>query len=411
MKKYNIGLFGFGCVGQGFSELLSSNKHLNAQIVKTCVKQLDKPRVNLPGKLVADPDEILNDQNIDIVVELIDDADVAFKIVSNALKEGRKVITANKKMVAQNLSQLIDLEKAYGGKMLYEGAVCGSIPILTTLRNYHTNDQILTLSGILNGSTNYILTKVIEQNLSYEEALLDAKGNGFAESDPSLDVLAYDPSFKLSILIHQAFGVIIPPDKVYKKGITDISQADITFAKQHGLKIKLIAEARLVDGDIQAWVCPKFIDETDPFYLVNDEYNVVKIESAAAGDQLLFGKGAGKLPTGLAVLADLSTLLKTEIDQVVCQTSNVELSDNYAVEVYISYKSDLAIDLSCFELISEKSHGKVYSYAIGKITVDKLKIFQEKFSDVSIIFTSDTRQELNIKSLTYQSNAIAVGTI
>lgn len=411
MKTYNIGLFGFGCVGQGFSELLSSNKHLNAQIVKTCVKQLDKPRVNLPGKLVADPDEILNDQTIDIVVELIDDADAAFKIVSNALKQGKKVITANKKMVAQNLSQLIDLEKAHGGKMLYEGAVCGSIPILTTLRNYYTNDQILSLSGILNGSTNYILTKVIEQNLSYEEALLDAKDNGFAESDPSLDVLGYDPSFKLSILIHQAFGVIIPPDKIYKKGITDISQADISFAKQHGLKIKLIAEARLVDGDIQAWVCPKFIDETDPFYLVNDEYNVVKIESAAAGKQLLFGKGAGKLPTGLAVLADLSTLLKSEVNETVSRASKATLTNNYAVGVYISYNSDLDVDWSYFEFISERSHGKVYSYAIGKITVDKLKSFQEKFSDVSTIFTSDTKRELSIKNLTYQSNAIAVGTI
>lgn len=411
MKKYNIGLFGFGCVGQGFSELLSSNKHLNAQIVKTCVKQLDKPRVNLPGTLVADPEEILIDQTIDIVVELIDDADAAFRIVSNALKKGKKVITANKKMVAQNLSQLIDLEKAYGGKMLYEGAVCGSIPILTTLRNYYTNDQILSLSGILNGSANYILTKVIEQNLSYEEALLDAKDNGFAESDPALDVLGYDPSFKLSILIHQAFGVIIPPDKIYKKGITDISQADITFAKQHGLKIKLIAEARLVDDDIQAWVCPKFIDETDPFYLVNDEYNVIKIESAAAGDQLLYGKGAGKLPTGLAVLADLSTLLKSEINETVSQTSNALLTNNYAVGVYISYNSDYDVDWSYFEFISERSHGKVFSYAIGKITVDKLKSFQEKFPDVSIIFTSDTKRELSIKNLTYQSNAIAVGTI
>lgn len=408
MKRHNIGLFGFGCVGQGFSQLLETNPDINAQIVKVSVKQVDKPRPNLPGLLVKHPDEILEDDNIDIVVELIDDAQTAFKIVSKALTVGKKVITANKKMVAEHLSELLTLEKEHNGTLLFEGAVCGSIPILSTIRNYYSQDNITAISGILNGSTNYILTKVIEQNLSYEEALIQAKDNGFAESDPTLDVLGFDPSFKLSILIHQAFGNIVSPNKIFKKGITGLSKADIDFARQHGLKIKLIAEARQVNNQIHAWVCPKFIDEKNPFYLVNDEYNAVKIESKAAGNQFLIGKGAGKLPTGLAVLADLSTLLDKQRPAVAINASKTLAHDKLA-EVYIGYKSEQAIDWSYFEGIIEKSHGKLYSYAFGKITLDKLKLFQEEFSDVSIIFSSSTKQELSLNRLTYQ-NAIAVDT-
>ncbi|MFT6883532.1 MAG: homoserine dehydrogenase, partial [Marinoscillum sp.] len=186
MKNIKIGLFGFGCVGQGLYETLNNSKNFSGEIKKICIKNPDKARRLDPKLFTTQAASLLNDPEIDVIVELIDDADAALEIVTKALKNGKSVVTANKKMVAEHLSELVNLQASTGQALLYEGAVCGSIPIIRTLEEYFGHEPLNEVKGIFNGSTNYILTKVFEENLSYEAALLQAQALGFAEADPTL---------------------------------------------------------------------------------------------------------------------------------------------------------------------------------------------------------------------------------
>src|SRR5688572_22872765 len=198
-KNLKLGVFGFGCVGQGLYHVLHETHGVKAEIKKICVKNRTKQRPIPETFFTFNKEEILNDPEIDVVIELIDDAKAAFEIVKTALEHGKAVVTANKKMLAENLQEIYNLQKKHGKPVLYEGAVCGSIPILRNLEEYYDNDLISSIEGIFNGSTNYILTKVFEEKKSYADALKKAQELGFAESDPSLDVKGYDPKYKLEI--------------------------------------------------------------------------------------------------------------------------------------------------------------------------------------------------------------------
>jgi homoserine dehydrogenase len=210
-KKLTLGLFGFGCVGQGLYHVLEETHGLKAGIKKICVKDRNKQRILSRDVFTFEPDEILTDPEIDVVVELIDDAEAAFKILKHALQNGKHVVTANKKMLAENLEEIFHLQQQYDRSVLYEGAVCGAIPILRNLEEYYDNDLLTGIEGIFNGSTNYILTKVFEEKKSYLEGLKQAQDLGFAESNPALDVQGFDPKFKLTIAIAHAFGVFVKP--------------------------------------------------------------------------------------------------------------------------------------------------------------------------------------------------------
>src|SRR6478672_208 len=217
-KVLQIGLFGFGVVGEGIYKVLHQTPSLNALIKKVCIKHAEKER-NAPASLFTTSyDEILNDPGIDIVVELIDDAKEAFTIVSTALKNKKSVVSANKKMIAEHLAELIFLQQEHEVSFLYEAAVCGSIPIIRNLEEYYDNDLLQSISGIVNGSTNYILTKIGE-GLSYKEALLQAQQLGFAESNPNLDVEGIDAVNKLTILLAHAYGILSRPQDLVHIGI------------------------------------------------------------------------------------------------------------------------------------------------------------------------------------------------
>jgi len=208
-KKLKLGLFGFGCVGQGLYHVLHETHGVKAEIKKICVKNHNKQRPIDASIFTYDASDILNDPEIDVVVELIDDAKAAFEIVKRAVENGKHVVTANKKMLAEHLEEIYELQQKFNRSILYEGAVCGSIPILRNLEEYYDNDMITSIEGIFNGSTNYILTKVFEERKSYVEALKAAQDLGFAESDPALDVEGYDPKFKLTIAIAHTFGAFV----------------------------------------------------------------------------------------------------------------------------------------------------------------------------------------------------------
>jgi homoserine dehydrogenase len=308
-KKLNIGLFGFGCVGQGLYEVLERTPTLQASIVKICVKNRDKKRSLPEDRFTFDADDILNDPEINVVVELIDDADAAFVLVSKALCSGKVVVSANKKLLAEHFEELLHLQKEFNVPLLYEAACCASLPIIRNLEEYYNHDLLESIEGIVNGSTNYILTRTIEDNLDYATALKQAQDLGFAESNPTLDTAGWDAKYKLCILLLHAFGVLCKPEEIFHFGIEQIGPEEIRFAKEKGLKIKLLARAwKQESGKIAAFVAPHFIGPENRLFGVDDVLNGVMTKSCFADKQFFVGRGAGSYPTASAVLSDISAL-------------------------------------------------------------------------------------------------------
>lgn len=303
-----IGLFGFGTVGQGFYEILSGlNGTAPGRIARICVRDRHKTRPLPPGNFIFEPAKILNDPEITHVVEVIDRPEDAFFIVKQALERGKTVISANKAMLSQHLPELIKTQLQFGGKLRYEASACGSIPIFQNLENYYAHDEISAIEGIFNGSTNYILTQMSREGLDFDEALRLAQQLGFAESDPGLDIDGHDPASKLVLLAAHAFGQWVEPAQVLTFGIRNIRRADLDFARANGQKIRLLASAQKSPaGGLQLLVLPTLVGADSPFYALNNEYNGVQIQSKFIENQLLTGKGAGRLPTGFAVLSDLA---------------------------------------------------------------------------------------------------------
>lgn len=387
MKHLKIGLFGFGCVGQGLYENINNSRNFKGEISRICVKNRNKYRA-LPEELFTfDKEELLNDPELDVIVELIDDADAALDIVSTALKNGKSVVTANKKMVAEHLEYLVQLQEETGRAVLYEGAVCASIPIIRTLEEYFGHEPLVEVKGICNGSTNYILTRVFEEGLNYQKALQQAQELGFAETDPSLDVQGYDPKFKLSILLTHTFGVFIAPNQIVNLGIDKLKAFDLDFARDRGLKIKLVAQAAVQNGQLYAYVLPQFIEGDHSLTHVNNEFNALVLTGDFCDDQLFIGKGAGSLPTGAAVLSDISALsydYRYEYKKI--GQEQVQFSNDQLLEVYVSFERPKDVALEDFETITHSQLCFGECYVTGQIRLEKLLKASWKSNDrVSLI--------------------------
>lgn len=385
-KKLKLGLFGFGCVGQGLYHVLTETHGVKAEIKKICVKNKNKARVIEASYFTYEAADILNDPEIDVVVELIDDAEAAFTIVKKAIENGKHVVTANKKMLAENLQEIYQLQQTYNRSILYEGAVCGSIPILRNLEEYYDNDLITSIEGIFNGSTNYILTKVFEEKKSYLEALKAAQDLGFAESDPSLDVKGFDPKFKLTIAIAHTFGVFIRPENILHVGIQNISAVDLKYARENNLTIKLVARAYKINGSIVGFVAPQYIPSDHILAAVRNEYNAVLVEGAFAEKQVFIGKGAGSYPTGSAVLSDISALTfdyRYEYKKFT-QDDGLPFCNEATVDVLISFPEGTLISHRDFETFKGGYQGKGYQYLQGSVQLQKLKEWAE-WDEVSVI--------------------------
>jgi len=374
-NKLVIGLFGFGVVGEGIYKVLKQTPTLNASIKKVCIKHANKKRDIDDSKLTTDYDLLLEDPEINLVVELINDTEEAYKIVTKALKNGKNVVSANKKMIAENFEELVQLQDQYGVSFLYEAAVCGSIPIIRNLEEYYDNDLLQSVSGIVNGSTNYILSKIATEGLSYSEALSRAQQLGFAESDPMLDVSGRDAVNKLSILLAHAYGLIVDPQKILYSGITHLQEADAAFAKEKSYKIKLVAQAnKLSNGKVSAFVLPQFVPVDSQLYNVSDEYNGVIVESKLADKQFLYGKGAGRYPTSSAVISDISALqyqYKYEYKKLK-RRDNSSLFSNIFLKVYVSFNNWSEINKWDFEQVLEFHSTEKRQYLIGVIHMEKL---------------------------------------
>lgn len=377
MHKENIrlGVFGFGCVGQGLHQVLEQTTGIRADIARICIKNPDKPRTLPAERFTTDPAELLDDPTIDVVVELIDDADAAFEIVSTALRRGKAVVSANKKMIAEHLPELLQLQEEYGRPLLYEGSCCASIPIIRNLEEYYDNDLLTSVEGIFNGSTNYILTKVFDEGLGFEEALAEAQAKGFAETDPTLDLEGWDPKYKLVITLLHAFGVTARPEEVFHFGIHRINEHDIAFARQRGLRIKLLARCQRHEDTVRAYVLPRLVNGNSHLTDVNHEYNGVVLESAFSESQLFVGKGAGDRPTGSAVLSDISALTyqyKYEYKKR-AQGTPLQLSpEGPPLRVYVRYEEESDLTWDDFASVEERYQSPSHRYVIGTLPLDKL---------------------------------------
>lgn len=367
-------MFGFGVVGQGLYDIIKT-KNLNLEIKKFVIKNADKKR-SLPADLFStDAEAILGDPQINTVVELIDDAEAAYRLTVRALKSGKNVVSANKKMIAGHLEELVDIQHEYGTSLLYEGAVCGSIPIIRNLEEYYDNELLHSVSGIFNGSSNYILSKVFNENQLYADALKKAQELGFAETDPTLDVGGYDPKFKVCIVASHAYGIYVKPDDVFNIGIDKLGQQDIRFAKEKNFKIKLIPTAKEIDGNkVVLYVLPRLVGKESMLYNVENENNGVLVKAAFADEQFFYGKGAGGHPTGSAVLSDIAALrygYRYEYKKHL-ESSALNYSQDYLIKVYLRYTDDQLIEKLNFSEITERYYAADFKYVIGHINLQQI---------------------------------------
>ena len=314
MRKIGVGLVGWGTVGCGVVQVLRENadvieSRLGVPIELRRVADLDLDRerpVTVPREMLTrNVDDILQDPEIQIVIELIGGLKAAKTVIRTALENGKHVVTANKALLAHDGNELFGLAREKGLSISFEASVGGGIPLIKSLREGLASNRITTIFGILNGTANYILTRMTEDKLSFADALKEAQTLGYAEADPTLDIEGIDTAHKLAIASAIAFGTSIEFDRVHIEGISGIDPLDIEYAKEFGYRLKLLAIARNKDGRLEMRVHPTLIGREHVLASVNGAYNAVHIEGNAVGDVMLYGMGAGMMPTGSAVVSDL----------------------------------------------------------------------------------------------------------
>ncbi|SHK09603.1 homoserine dehydrogenase [Clostridium cavendishii DSM 21758] len=323
MKKVRIALLGLGNVGRGVWKILQFNQDeirkrsgYDIEVAKVLVRDMNKARgVDIPEELLTtDFNDIIEDSSIKIVVEMMGGIEPAKEYMLEAMKKKKHIVTANKMVLATEGDQLFETADKEGVMFYYEASVAGGIPIISGINESLTANKIEQLYGIVNGTTNYILTKMALDGMEFEEALEEAKEKGYAEADPTSDIEGFDAAYKLAILSSLAFGTKVEFDQVYREGITNITSEDITYAKEFGYVIKLLAIVKEINNKLQLRVHPTFVPATHPLANVYNSFNAIFIKGNAVGDLMLYGRGAGDLPTGSAVVGDIISILRNNVD-------------------------------------------------------------------------------------------------
>jgi homoserine dehydrogenase len=411
-KRLRIGLFGFGVVGEGLYKVLQQTPSLKAEIVKVCIKNADKKR-NAPAELfTTNPDELLDDPQINVIVEVINETEPAFRYVKKALLSGKDAVSASKKMLAEHLPELLDLQQQTGRSLLYEASACASIPVIRNLEEYYDNDLLHSIKGIVNGSTNFILTKMFEEKLDFKQALLLAQQLGFAESDPSLDVEGTDAANKWCLLLTHAYGLTVHPSTLVYSGIQHIHGADAAVATEKQFSLKLVGQAqKLGNGKVAGFVLPQFVKHDDHLSFVKHEYNGVVIESGFADKQFFYGKGAGSFPTASAVLSDISALRYQYRYEYKKRFHHkpLELTDDFYLKVYVSFDQWDVIPREDFVSIDEWHSDSDRKYLAGILP---FRILREKNwwreQNTSLILMPDpVIESLDVQNLKKKSLELA----
>ena len=396
MRKIKIGLFGFGVVGQGIHQVLGRSKNANAEIIGICVRNPDKPRAVAADRslFTASPDAILDNPEVDLVVEVIDDAAASYDIVRRALLKGIPVVSGNKTMLARHLPELIAIQKENGVALLYDASSCGSIPVIRNLEEYYDNDLLLEVKGILNGSSNYILSRVFDHGADYADALRQAQELGFAESDPSFDIEGYDSLFKLVIITVHALGAYVAPERIFTYGISTIHYSDIRYAREKGVKIKLVAQVvKVSDECFTMFVMPEFVTPDKYIYSVDDEYNGVVIRGECYDRQFMFGKGAGSLPTASSILSDIMARLHDYRYEY--KKMNFLQKPDYTTEItlriYARYSETDVPHILRFDRIYEQYYSDDSNYVIADVSLSELLAKRDRLRSEDVFLANLTR--------------------
>lgn len=319
MEKIGIGFLGCGNIGCGVYRLLTTyggrieeNEGVAFEIRRILVRSLGKKR-EIPAQLLTDcAQDVLADPKIDVVMEFMGGEEPAASYMTAALKNGKTVVTANKMALASHWQEIVTTAREYGAGLYYEASVCGAIPIIRAMNDSLQANRITSVMGIINGTTNYILTRMSREGAAYADVLADAQRLGLAEPDPTADVEGYDAAYKLSILSTLAFHRHVPVESVYREGITGVTPLDVQCGKEFGLTLKLLAVAKEEDGRIQARVHPAFVPDSHPLAGVSDAFNAVYISGHACGEMMFYGRGAGDMPTASALVSDLIKAARTK---------------------------------------------------------------------------------------------------
>jgi homoserine dehydrogenase len=403
MKKVRIAILGLGNVGSGVWKILNTNKKeikkrsgYDIEVAKILVRDKNKHRcIEVPEEiLTTDFDEILMDDSIKIVVELMGGIEPAKDYMLSAIRNNKHVVTANKFVLATHGNELLDAAYAQGVMLYYEASVAGGIPIIHGISESLTANKIVEILGIINGTTNFILTKMSQEGMEFEDALKEAQEKGYAEADPTADIEAYDAMYKLAILGSLSFGSRVHVDSIFREGITSIKSVDIQYAREFGYVIKLLAIGKERDGVLELRVHPAMIPANHPLANVNDSFNAIFIKGNAVGDLMLYGRGAGDLPTGSAVVGDIISVLRNGIDDIVPVEKKEKIShlkvqsmDDTVCEYYIR----------CAVLDTPGTLGDIAAI-FGKNNVSLASVIQKgkTSEEVPLVFITHQTAEKNI---------------
>lgn len=400
-KQLHIGLFGFGTVGRGLYDVLQRIGAEDVTIERICVRNLRKDR-GVRARFTNNADDLFNDPNINLIVELIDDAEASYQIVKRALLQGLPVVSGNKKMLARHLPELIQIQREHHVALLYDASACGSIPVIRNLEEYYDNELLTSVKGILNGSSNFILWKMMLEGMTYEEALRKAQELGFAESDPTLDVGGWDSLFKLIIITVHAFGLYVAPEEIFTFGIQHMNTDDVRFALEKGRRIKLVGHVeKLPDNELIMSVMPQLISPKKYIYGVEDEFNGVVIKGLFYDKQFMFGRGAGGYPTGSAVLSDITACQydyryeysKIKGDLLTPSTDPQALlyTRENRFRIYYRFTDKADRDLLHFMRISEEYSSESNNYIIGEVSLQELWSHQEELAAKNVFVAAYPR--------------------
>ena len=345
-----IAVLGYGTVGSGVVEVINTNGELinkrvgEALEIKYVLDLRDFPGTPVENLITHDFNEILNDEEVKIVVEVMGGIEPAYTFVKKSLLAGKSVATSNKALVAKHGAELLAIAKENHINFLYEASVGGGIPIIRPLTSSLTGDVIEEITGILNGTTNYMMSKMYHENADYDAVLKEAQARGFAERDPSADVEGHDACRKIAILSSIISGKLVDFEDIYTEGITNITLADIQYAKALGMKIKLLASCKRVGDKLSAMVAPHYVTESHPLYNVEGVFNSIFVKGNMLGDSMFYGSGAGKLPTASAVVGDIVEAAKNLNRSVMStwEAEKLELVDKAETEkrFFVRIKGD-----------------------------------------------------------------------
>lgn len=392
---HNIAILGFGVVGSGVYEIIKNNADIISKKIGADIRVkhiLDiRDFENHPDKhlFTKDFEVILNDPEVDIVAEVIGGTKPAFDFTKRALESGKNVVTSNKELVAKHGSELLKTAYENNVSYLFEASVGGGIPVIEPIRNCLAANNITEIKGILNGTTNYILTQMVQFGKSFEDALKSAQEKGYAEANPSADVDGIDAQRKIAILTALALGKSVDSEKIPTEGITNLTLTDVAFAKKMGYKIKLVGYSKIIGDKACVFVSPMLVSEHNPLALVDDVYNAITVTGDMVGDTMYFGQGAGKLATASAVLGDIMEIMRGGIKRpLMWEKDENNISDVFLQKIRLFVRADIsskaAIE-SIFGKINEITRDGEFTFITDEAEEKTLRAALEKIDGINQI--------------------------